>query len=59
MFVSGEGITLGAHRMYSHKAFRGSFIVRLVVIVLHTIAGQVSQQNSLQKVNIWTVMPWH
>ncbi|KAJ3627590.1 hypothetical protein MTP99_014956 [Tenebrio molitor] len=40
MFVSGEGITLGAHRMYSHKAFRGSFIVRLVVIVLHTIAGQ-------------------
>ena len=41
--VSGEGVTLGAHRMYSHKAFKGSWLIRFVVIVLHTIAGQVSQ----------------
>ncbi|EEZ98125.1 acyl-CoA desaturase 1 isoform X2 [Tribolium castaneum] len=40
MFVSGEGITLGAHRLYSHKAFKASFVVRLAVIILHTIAGQ-------------------
>ncbi|XP_063926211.1 acyl-CoA Delta-9 desaturase-like [Zophobas morio] len=38
--VSGEGVTLGAHRMYSHKAFKGSWLIRFVVIVLHTIAGQ-------------------
>ncbi|RZC32857.1 acyl-CoA desaturase 1 [Asbolus verrucosus] len=40
MFVSGEGITLGAHRLYSHKAFKAAFSVRLAVIILHTIAGQ-------------------
>ncbi|XP_044728784.1 (11Z)-hexadec-11-enoyl-CoA conjugase-like [Chrysoperla carnea] len=39
-FASGEGVTIGAHRMYSHKAFRGHFLTRLALVILHTIAGQ-------------------
>lgn len=40
-FISGEGITVGAHRLYSHKAFKAKFVTRLVLMILQTMAGQV------------------
>lgn len=40
-FVSGEGITVGAHRLYSHKTFKAKFITRLILMILQTVAGQV------------------
>lgn len=39
-FAAGEGVTMGAHRMWSHKTFKARFIVRLVLILLQTVAGQ-------------------
>ncbi|KAJ8965393.1 hypothetical protein NQ314_004144 [Rhamnusium bicolor] len=38
--ISGEGVTIGAHRLYSHKSFKAKFPLRLVLIILQTIAGQ-------------------
>ncbi|KAK5650383.1 hypothetical protein RI129_001412 [Pyrocoelia pectoralis] len=38
--VSGLGVTIGAHRMYSHKAFKGAWPLRLALLILHTLAGQ-------------------
>lgn len=40
-FVSGEGITVGAHRLYSHKTFKAKFITRFILMILQTVAGQV------------------
>lgn len=40
-FISGEGVTVGAHRLYSHKAFKAKYITRLVLVILQTMAGQV------------------
>lgn len=41
-FLGGEGVTIGAHRLYSHKSFKATFPLRLGLIILQTIAGQVS-----------------
>nr|CAI5859712.1 unnamed protein product [Callosobruchus analis] len=38
--ASGEGVTIGAHRLYSHKTFKARFILRLALIILQTVAGQ-------------------
>lgn len=40
-FTAGEGVTIGAHRLYSHKTFKAHYIVRLALIILQTMAGQV------------------
>ena len=40
-YLCGIAITLGGHRMYAHRAFKANVWIRLVVVVLHTIAGQV------------------
>lgn len=38
--ISGEGVTLGAHRFYSHKAFKATSVTKAVLLILQTIAGQ-------------------
>nr|CAD7193904.1 unnamed protein product [Timema douglasi] len=38
--AGGEGVTIGAHRYYSHRAFKATWFLRLVIVVLQTIAGQ-------------------
>lgn len=40
--LSGFGVTIGAHRLYSHKAFKARWPLKLGLIVLQTVAGQVS-----------------
>ncbi|GJQ69109.1 hypothetical protein Trydic_g6273 [Trypoxylus dichotomus] len=40
VLASGEGVTIGAHRMYAHKAFKARFILRLGLVLLQTVAGQ-------------------
>lgn len=45
LFMASEGVTIGAHRMYSHKALKGHFITRLGLIVLQTMAGQVRKKS--------------
>ncbi|XP_049960474.1 acyl-CoA Delta-9 desaturase-like [Schistocerca serialis cubense] len=38
--VSGLGVTIGAHRLYTHRSFRATWGLRLALVTLHTIAGQ-------------------
>uniref|UniRef100_A0A1L8EJ74 Putative fatty acid desaturase n=2 Tax=Haematobia irritans TaxID=7368 RepID=A0A1L8EJ74_HAEIR len=40
VWVSGIGITAGAHRLWSHKSYNASLPLRIVLIFLFTIAGQ-------------------
>ncbi|GBP15048.1 Acyl-CoA desaturase 3 [Eumeta japonica] len=37
---ASEGVTIGAHRLYSHKAFKARPLLRAVLIFLQTMAGQ-------------------
>lgn len=41
MLGAGQGIGLGAHRMYSHRAVKGNWYMRFILVTLQTIAGQV------------------
>ncbi|KAF2893319.1 hypothetical protein ILUMI_12875 [Ignelater luminosus] len=38
--ISGFGVTIGAHRLYSHKSFKATWPLRLALILLQTVAGQ-------------------
>ncbi|XP_013173898.1 PREDICTED: acyl-CoA desaturase-like [Papilio xuthus] len=42
LFISSEGITIGAHRLYSHKSFTATPLLRGILLTLQTIAGQNS-----------------
>lgn len=39
--MSGFGITAGAHRLWSHRAYKAKWPLRLLLVFLFTIAGQV------------------
>lgn len=41
IFASGIGVTMGAHRLWSHRSFKATPALRLVLLWLHTLAGQV------------------
>jgi len=37
---SGLGITAGAHRLWSHKAYKAKWPLRLLLVIMFTISGQ-------------------
>lgn len=39
-FVSMIGITVGAHRLWSHRSFEASLIVRIILMLFNSIANQ-------------------
>lgn len=39
--LSSEGITIGAHRFYTHKSFKATPALRAVFLLFQTMAGQV------------------
>jgi len=41
VYASGFGITAGAHRLWSHRAYKAKWPLRFLLIVLFTVAGQV------------------
>lgn len=41
MYGSGLGVTMGAHRLWSHRAFKAKTPLRIFLLWLHTLAGQV------------------
>lgn len=41
MIASGFGITMGAHRLWAHRAFKAKPPLRLVLLWLQTLASQV------------------
>lgn len=40
-FLSAEGTVLGAHRGYSHNAFKMTTAGQVLLIILQSISGQV------------------
>ncbi|XP_066998944.1 acyl-CoA Delta-9 desaturase [Anabrus simplex] len=38
--MCGLGVTVGAHRLFTHRCFKAKWGVRLALIILHTVAGQ-------------------
>lgn len=40
VYASGFGITAGAHRLWSHRAYKAKWPLRLLLIILFTVAGQ-------------------
>lgn len=40
VYTSGFGITAGAHRLWSHRAYKAKWPLRLLLIFLFTITGQ-------------------
>lgn len=43
MFFGTLGITIGAHRLWAHQSYQASWIIRLGLMLAHTIAGVVRQ----------------
>lgn len=43
-YSSGFGITAGAHRLWSHRAYKAKWPLRLLLVILFTISGQVREQ---------------
>jgi stearoyl-CoA desaturase (delta-9 desaturase) len=41
-FYSGFGITVGAHRLWSHRSYEACFAVRFILMLCNTIANQGS-----------------
>ncbi|GLG96655.1 Acyl-CoA Delta(11) desaturase [Gryllus bimaculatus] len=40
LYASGFGITAGAHRLWSHRAYKAKWPLKLLLVFLFTIAGQ-------------------
>lgn len=40
IYITGFGITAGAHRLWSHRAYKAKWPLRLFLIILFTITGQ-------------------
>lgn len=47
MYTSAFGITAGVHRLWSHKAYRASWQMRFVLMLLFTVTGQVGHCRDL------------
>lgn len=42
LYGCGLGVTAGAHRLWSHRAYKAKTPLRLFLLWLHTLAGQVN-----------------
>ncbi|KAL0274878.1 UNVERIFIED_CONTAM: hypothetical protein PYX00_002905 [Menopon gallinae] len=40
VFLGGEGITIGAHRLWTHRSFKATLPLQLLLITFQTLAGQ-------------------
>ncbi|XP_064072606.1 acyl-CoA Delta-9 desaturase-like [Vanessa tameamea] len=42
MFISTEGVTIGAHRLFAHKSFKATPLLKAILLIFQTMAGQNS-----------------
>ncbi|KAK6629877.1 hypothetical protein RUM43_003698 [Polyplax serrata] len=40
IYSSGFGITAGVHRLWSHRAYKANYLLRVILLILFTISGQ-------------------
>ncbi|KAF9410523.1 hypothetical protein HW555_010420, partial [Spodoptera exigua] len=42
LYIGSEGVTIGAHRCYAHRSFKATPLLRAVMVITQTLAGQNS-----------------
>lgn len=40
IYAAGQGVTMGAHRLWSHRAFKAHRLLKIFLLYMHTLAGQ-------------------
>lgn len=45
--VSGLGITAGAHRLWSHRAYKAALPYRILLMLMNSIANQVGSSHPI------------
>ncbi|KAG5669862.1 hypothetical protein PVAND_000153 [Polypedilum vanderplanki] len=40
IYAAGQGVTMGAHRLWSHRAFKAKRWLKIFLLYMHTLAGQ-------------------
>jgi fatty-acid desaturase len=40
IYAAGQGVTMGAHRLWSHRAFKAKRFLKIFLLYMHTLAGQ-------------------
>lgn len=41
MYATAQGVTMGAHRLFCHRSFKAKTSLKVILLWLHTLAGQV------------------
>lgn len=59
IFLGGEGITVGAHRLWTHRSYKARMPLQILLIVLQTLAGQVSFEIFKTKISEHRLPPKH
>lgn len=54
-YTTGFGITAGVHRLWSHRAYKAKWPLRLLLIFLFTITGQVYDFLYYNLINIYEI----
>ncbi|KAJ8915192.1 hypothetical protein NQ315_015415 [Exocentrus adspersus] len=55
IYITGFGITAGAHRLWSHRAYKAKWPLRLLLIILFTVTGQASALHYIRHVYVWAL----
>ncbi|KAJ8718941.1 hypothetical protein PYW07_016497 [Mythimna separata] len=42
LYIGSEGVTIGAHRYYTHRSFKATPLLRAILVTTQTLAGQNS-----------------
>lgn len=42
LYIGSEGVTIGAHRCFAHRSFKATPLLRAVMVITQTLAGQVN-----------------
>ncbi|XP_050562972.1 acyl-CoA Delta-9 desaturase-like [Spodoptera frugiperda] len=42
LYIGSEGVTIGAHRCFAHRSFKATPLLRAVMVITQTLAGQNS-----------------
>lgn len=41
IYAAGQGVTMGAHRLWSHRAFKAKQWLKVFLLYMHTLAGKI------------------
>lgn len=50
-FFSGQGVVLGSHRGYSHKSYKATKTLQLLLVFFHTMSGQVRVHKNCSSID--------